>query len=113
MTNPRLVADGNLGRRIIQGQLYDHGLLAAMTCLTLHSGLLYEVVPRDQSFGEDYAGIFHFRFWYFGQWTDVVVDDRLPCRNDELLFCHSSENEVWASLVEKAYAKYASYCRYI
>jgi calpain len=34
-----------------------------------------KVVPDDQSFGNDYCGLFHFRFWYKGAWVDVVVDE--------------------------------------
>ena len=38
-----------------------------------------KVIPDNKAdaFNEDYAGIFRFRFWRFGQWTEVVVDDRL------------------------------------
>ncbi|KAF7254424.1 Calpain-13 [Varanus komodoensis] len=157
LNSPHLVVDGMSRFDIVQGDVGDCWVLAALGSLTLQPQFLENVIPKDQGFTQKYAGIFHFqgwvtcrlhrvfvvlppqllrhgtlqetetlgehiphlptgdqaegnieteRFWYFGDWVDVVIDDRLPFLNGKYLSVHPrSKNEFWPPLLEKAYAK--------
>ncbi|KAM9241018.1 calpain-13-like [Leptosomus discolor] len=104
--NPYLIVDGVSRFDIMQGEIGDCWMLAALGSLTLQKQYLKNVIPKDQGFQDDYAGIFHFRFWQYGDWVDVVIDDQLPFLNGRYLSVHPrTSNEFWPSLLEKAYAK--------
>lgn len=125
---PRFVIDGFQRGDLDQGEIGNCWFIAGAGATTLNPDLLQRVVPPTQSFDEkDYAGkrillskhfvtknkkttlgIFHFRFWVYGQWYDIVIDDQLPFHSDgRLVFCRNmkDKNEMWAPLLEKAYAK--------
>ncbi|XP_072554924.1 calpain-1 catalytic subunit-like [Paramormyrops kingsleyae] len=106
VASPCLFVDGVSRFDIAQGCLGDCWFLASVGALTFQPQMLQKVVPNDQGFHRDYAGIFHFRFWRFGAWVDVVIDDKLPTIDGNLIFVHpTTKNEFWAALLEKAYAK--------
>ncbi|XP_035264778.1 calpain-5-like [Anguilla anguilla] len=111
--DPRLFVDGISSRDLHQGSLGNCWMVAATSCLATEPSLWKQVIPdhKEQEWNPKrpdlYSGIFHFRFWRLGCWTDVVIDDRLPTGQDgALLFCRSgSPREFWSALLEKAYAK--------
>ncbi|XP_032432816.1 calpain-5-like [Xiphophorus hellerii] len=106
--NPHLFVEGISSHDLNQGSEGNCWMVAACACLALKSDLWKKVIPdwKEQEWDSNYAGIFHFRFWIFGEWIDVVIDDRLPTSNGELIYCQSKQNnEFWSALLEKAYAK--------
>ncbi|KAL8566600.1 hypothetical protein ACOMHN_054822 [Nucella lapillus] len=106
--NPKFIVQGSHYVDLEQGELGNCWFVAASATLAANDRqLLYRVVPQDQSFDHQYAGIFRFQFWQYGVWKEVVVDDRLPTRYNRLLYCSNTkqENEFWVALLEKAYAK--------
>ncbi|KAM9728773.1 calpain-5 isoform 1-T1 [Menidia menidia] len=110
--DPHLFVDGISAHDLHQGQLGNCWFVAACSSLASRESLWQKLIPdwKEQEWDtekpDSYAGIFHFRFWRFGEWVDVVIDDRLPTVDNQLVYCHSNDsNEFWSALVEKAYAK--------
>ncbi|CAH1170202.1 unnamed protein product [Phaedon cochleariae] len=104
---PGFVQDGPAPFDISPGKMGDRWLVSCLGVLYLNKGLFYRVVPADQSFaGEQYCGVFRFRLWWCGEWTEVLVDDRLPTVQGKLAFLQSQNSDhFWPGLLEKAYAK--------
>lgn len=108
-SDPKFVVDGIVPTDLDQGQIGNCWLIAAAASVLNVPEYFKRNIPENQTFDKgNYAGIFHFRFWYYGQWVDVVVDDKIPVnQNNQLIFCKNlvDKNEMFGPLLEKAYAK--------
>jgi len=112
---PKMVVGQRDRFDINQGEIGDCWFLAALANLAEDKEAFDRVVPDDNLYNafesDSYCGMFRFRFFRFGEWVEVVIDDRLPTRNGELIYLRAKDkNEFWSPLLEKAYAKlYGSY----
>ncbi|KAH7728797.1 calpain-5 [Aphelenchoides avenae] len=108
--DPKLFVEGASPNDVTQGILGNCWFVSACSALTHNDALLQKVIPepQEQEWADDkpYCGIFLFRFWRFGYWIDIVIDDLLPTKDGKLLFARSkTPNEFWSALLEKAFAK--------
>ncbi|XP_064097877.1 calpain-A-like isoform X1 [Macrobrachium nipponense] len=107
ISEPKLFVDGASRRDVVQGKLGDCWFLSSCAAVARKPKLIERVVPPNQHlYGEEYSGLVVCRFWRFGEWVSVCVDDRLPTKDGEILFARSSDpTEFWVAILEKAYAK--------
>ncbi|GFO38688.1 calpain-9 [Plakobranchus ocellatus] len=107
--NPRLMYHNASRHDLDQGYLGNCWFVAGAAVLaTSHPHLLARVVPEDQGFAQNmYTGMFRFNFWWYGNWTEVIVDDYIPTDGYAPIYCSNRErpDEFWPCLLEKAYAK--------
>nr|XP_019920735.2 calpain-9-like isoform X1 [Crassostrea gigas]XP_019920737.2 calpain-9-like isoform X2 [Crassostrea gigas] len=105
--NPKFIVRNATRFDLDQGYLGNCWFIAGAALVATNKKLLERVVPQDQNFDRNYAGIFHFNFWWYGRWVEVIVDDFLPTDGYRLVYASNREepNEFWAALLEKAYAK--------
>lgn len=88
---------------VCQGRLGDCWFLSAVAVLTDVSRIS-DVIITPQ-YNEE--GIYTVRFCIQGEWVPVIVDDWIPCESPgKPAFATSKKlNELWVSVLEKAYAK--------
>jgi len=104
---------------ILQGALGDCWLLAAMATLSEHEGAISSLFQTPEV---DPRGKYHIRLFdpQERQWKTIVVDDYVPCKRDrnaldgvgrgsdgvpEAQYARPHGREIWAMLLEKAFAK--------
>lgn len=104
---PKLYGDGSQGltaRELRKGQLANQWFINALALVASQRSVLRSVFVAS---GQEKHGRYCIRFFKEERWVNVSIDDYLPC--DPLgrpLFARSPDpNEIWAMLIEKAYAK--------
>jgi len=92
---------------LCQGALGDCWLVAGLACLAEYPGAIRKVF-RECEYND--VGKYHVRLWdgRVGKWVTVTVDDRIPVKpgTKETVFMHPNGCELWAILLEKAFAKF-------
>lgn len=96
-----------------QGSLPDEVFLGILMAISVYSK--YDLIENIfASRPEDFKkyGIYTCRFYVNGEWVEVITDTLIPCQRDNYtgdmkpVYGHSiHRNEMWISLVEKAFAK--------
>lgn len=100
-------------RDICQGALGDCWLLAAMACLAEYDGAIHSLFKARE---RDPRGKYHIKLFdgAADRWELVTIDDWVPCNKTDYLkdgtcktlFMQPHGNELWAVLLEKAFAKF-------
>jgi hypothetical protein len=90
------------------GSLRNYWFLGSLAALNEKSERLHNLFTYDDTYPSD--GKFEVNFWMQGKQLQVTVDDRLPVQPTESGFIPSytkrSDDGWWASIVEKAAAKF-------
>jgi len=93
-----------------QGELGDCWFLSSLAALAEYQDgrFLRALLPEQSSLSP--AGIYMVRLCLGGFWREVIVDDRLPSLgggqyHQQLAYCSTLRLQLWASIIEKAFAK--------
>eukprot|EP01060_Flectonema_neradi_P005796 TRINITY_DN13885_c0_g1_i1.p1 TRINITY_DN13885_c0_g1~~TRINITY_DN13885_c0_g1_i1.p1 ORF type:complete len:1117 (+),score=252.28 TRINITY_DN13885_c0_g1_i1:48-3353(+) len=102
--HPKLFVDGIEPEDINQGALADCALIAVMTSIAQRKDLVKCIFGEDQ---HPEIGLYKLLMCKNGLWTVVVLDDYIPCNGGKPSFARNrtNPNELWISLLEKAYSK--------
>ena len=103
-----LLKDGSTPRDVGQGSVGDCWLMSALSSTASQRP---ELIPMcfNPSEGISPCGAYSVRLFVDGKPVFLLIDDRIPCAvREEPIFGRSTqEGELWPSLLEKAFAKWA------
>ncbi|GBG63456.1 hypothetical protein CBR_g38075 [Chara braunii] len=99
---PRLFSSKLDPANIEQGLLGNLWFLSAVATLLEFPALVLKVFMQKELSPD---GIYRLRFFKSGRLVQVAVDTKIPCKDYRPIYAHSTANELWVMLIEKAYAK--------
>ena len=101
-----LISDSMQMEDIVPGELKDDYFLFAVQNLCKNPGNINKLFEFSGTFHNP-KGYYEIVLYIDGEKQIVIVDDYLPVKKgtNELIFAKSKKNEIWISLLEKAWAK--------
>ena len=86
-----------------QGELGNCGMVSSMSTLAYSNKDLYnKVVPIDQNFDSNNSSEVVFNLYKLGKLYEIEVNKTLPTKNNSLVHCRSSNDNLVGPLLEKA-----------
>ena len=91
---------------IVPGEIDDYYFLFSVQNLCKNPGNINKLFAKAGNYYNP-NGYYELVLFVGGKPQKVIVDDYLPVKKgtNELIFAHSKKNEIWISLLEKAWAK--------
>ena len=103
-----VIKDGISPTDIYQGGLGDCYYLSAIASIAEYPDRIKRNILQRKTSPK---GAYCVALNIVGAWVQIVVDDIFPVNSSgSLVFCYTKEKEIWAMILEKAYAKaYGAY----
>lgn len=101
----KIIRDSVRPDDVRQGAVGNCWFVGALTILARQKpDFIHKLIPFNPEYNE--YGAYLVRLCKDGQWTNVIVDDNLPCtRNKTLCYTTAARRQLWVPLIEKAAAK--------
>ena len=102
--SPTLFTSGSLANGLKPGSISNKWFLSALHIVSSNMNLIKNLFVHT---GQEGHGRYCVKFNKEGTWVNAIIDDQMPFnRMGQPLFVQGADrNEIWAMLVEKAYAK--------
>ena len=84
----------------MKGKLKNEWFLSALAAIAERPQLIERLITKHDPAKEE----FYLKICKNGEWTQVIVTDSFPTRDNLPIFSQCVDAELWVLLLEKAYA---------